>query len=228
MFLVTDTKTIRENALCIHCKSCSRNRHIARNVLKTFSQYGARSLKDFADIDSVRIYNTAASGCFARVWGKQPHITYSEYFDDCERGQHKDGILCQDLQALTFEDGCFDLVISEDVLEHLRDYRKGFQEIHRVLKKAGYHIFTVPLPFSFRHKTFSRFEQKDGHLVPVLPMEYHGDPVRGQSCSFTNFDCDVLSCLEETGFEVFLNISRYDEQRKYGTFDSFVFVTRKV
>jgi len=38
----------------------------------------------------------------------------------------------------------FDVVIAFDVLEHVSDYKKGLEEIHRVLSKNGFAIFTVP------------------------------------------------------------------------------------
>jgi SAM-dependent methyltransferase len=167
----------------------------------------------------------SASGCFARVWGPRPHITYSEYFEDWEGGTYRDAVLCQNVERLTFADGSFDLVVSEDVFEHVRDCRRGFREIRRVLAPGGYHVFSVPIGFT--HPTQERFETRGDQEVPRLPVEYHGDPIRGQIPVRTTFGYDLVDFLESLGFEASLEMSRYDEARRFGTFDCVTVVTRK-
>jgi SAM-dependent methyltransferase len=50
------------------------------------------------------------------------------------------------IEALPFNDGCFDVVVVSEVLEHLRDPQReaGLSEIARVLKSGGVLIGTVP------------------------------------------------------------------------------------
>jgi hypothetical protein len=43
----------------------------------------------------------------------------------------RSGVLCQDLHATTFDDDRFDLVISEDVLDHVTDYQRALRELRR-------------------------------------------------------------------------------------------------
>lgn len=45
---------------------------------------------------------------------------------------------------LPYENGFFDVVISCDVFEHIDNHTKAASEVHRVLKKDGVLIFTVP------------------------------------------------------------------------------------
>ena len=45
---------------------------------------------------------------------------------------------------LPFQDNELDVVICSEVLEHLEDYNKAIQEIHRVLKPGGYFLASVP------------------------------------------------------------------------------------
>jgi 2-polyprenyl-3-methyl-5-hydroxy-6-metoxy-1,4-benzoquinol methylase len=48
------------------------------------------------------------------------------------------------MSALTFADGTFDLIITQDVFEHVMQPAETFREIARVLKPGGAHIFTMP------------------------------------------------------------------------------------
>ena len=59
-----------------------------------------------------------------------------------------------------FQDNELDIVICSEVLEHLEDYNKAIQEIHRVLKPGGKGIISMPFitseheePFDFRRFT---------------------------------------------------------------------------
>jgi len=225
VFLVTEPEHIRENAWCIWCGSSARGRHVAKCVVQSLPQHGVRCVRDLAAVHSLRIYNMSAQGCFAEIWGARPHITYSEYFDGVPSGESRDGVLCQDVQSLSFDDCSFDLIVSEDVFEHVADYRRGFWEIRRVLKPGGHHIFSVPIGFT--HPTLARFDTQGACEVPCLPIEYHGDPIRGQIPVRTSFGYDLLGFLESLGFAASLEISRYDDARRYGTFDCATFVTRK-
>ncbi len=72
-------------------------------------------------------------------------VTVSEYMPTEKRGSIINGILNEDVQNLTFEDESFDLVTSNQVMEHVPDDIKGFQECFRTLKSGGKLIFTVPL-----------------------------------------------------------------------------------
>ena len=226
VFVVVDPETIRENALCFWCRSSSRNRHVARCILQALAARGVKRFGDLSRAEHISVYNLSASGPFARVWGRPANITYSEYFDGCRSGERRDGILCQDVQRLSFDDESFDLVVSEDVFEHVPDYRRGFAEVRRVLKPGGYHIFSVP--FSLTGPTTERFELRDGAPVPVLPVESHGDPVRGTVPVFTDFGSDLPEVLTGVGFEVRLEWSQPQEEKRYGTFASYTFVTRKM
>jgi hypothetical protein len=99
---------------------------------------------------------------------------------------------------------------------------KSFKEIFRVLKTGGYHIFTVP--FVFDKPTIVRVDTERD--VFLLPPEYHDDYIRGKILAYRTFGIDLFTVLDKLGFETFIHISRYQDQR-WGIFDSYVFISKK-
>lgn len=217
--------TVRNHALCVRCGSCSRNRHVALAILDALADRGVRALADLRGRPEIAVLHTATTGALANALRGVHGAVFSEFLDGVPPGTVKDGILCQDLQALAFPDARFDLVISEEVLEHVPDYRAAFREVHRVLKPGGAHVFTIP--FHFDRKTRDLFTRVEGRPVLHEPVEYHGDPVRGLIPTFTHFGHDLFDLLEEKEYEVTLRRTNHRDDRLYGTFDSFTFTTRR-
>ena len=76
---------------------------------------------------------------------------------------------------MTFGDGSFDLVITQDVFEHVLNPALAFREIARILKPGGAHIFTVPL---YRgQQTVIRAADKGNEIQFLQEPMYHGNPV---------------------------------------------------
>jgi SAM-dependent methyltransferase len=123
-------------------------------------------------------------------------------------------------------DNSLDLVITEDVFEHIPDWKRAFGEVHRVLKPGGCHIFSIP--YFFGRKTRELFRWEDGKAVLEEPVEYHGDPIRGSIPAFMHFGRDLSDVLEGIGFETRIEIANFAECERYGTWDSFTLVSRKL
>ena len=69
----------------------------------------------------------------------------SQHFPDIPSGSCREGVRCENLEKMSFDDGEFDLVITQDVFEHVLQPDKAFSEINRTLKDGGTHLFTVPV-----------------------------------------------------------------------------------
>jgi SAM-dependent methyltransferase len=126
---------------------------------------------------------------------------------------------------LTFATERFDLVISEDVFEHVRDYRQGFHEVWRVLRFGGAHVFTVP--YRAEAPTIDRFARVNGRLVPVMPVEIHYDGLRNGIPAVTTFGYDLVDTLREIGFDTAMCPARADEIKDCRTYMSLSFVSVK-
>jgi SAM-dependent methyltransferase len=82
----------------------------------------------------------------------------------------------ENLEAQTFEDEIFDIVVTQDVFEHLFQPGVAAKEIARTLKPGGYAIISVPV---VRHwqQSRRRASLQDGQVIHHYPEDYHGNPV---------------------------------------------------
>lgn len=102
----------------------------------------------------------------------------SQYDPSFAFGQdHSDGWRNENLEAQTYGDGSFDLVITQDVFEHLFRPDKAIAEIARTLKPGGAHICTTPLVAGVSPSRRRASLGKDGQVVHHHPPEYHQNPV---------------------------------------------------
>lgn len=217
-----DPAEARNQMSCIFCHSSSRKRHVAKIIKDIFCLSGP-----FKNITTagISIYNTENEDIFSRYLAEYEDYYCSSYWPDVLPGTEiRPNVSCQDLQHLSFPDEKFDLVITEDVLEHVRDDGAAFMEIYRVLKPGGRHVFTIPLILD--RPTIIRIDISTGKDVMLLPPEYHGDPIRGQILAYRTYGIDLFAKLEKVGFSTSMFISRYEDLR-YGIVDSYVFVSTK-
>ena len=225
VFICTDITTAIRNMICPVCKSTSRNRHIAKLIIeKTTTDLS--SISQIPKNTEITIYNTEVYDSFYRVLKSYDLYICSNFFPDISPGERiGERVYCQDLEHLTFQDKEFDIVISEHVLEHVRKFKKAFEEIHRVLKTGGYHIFSIP--FFFDRKTQFWVDTSGEEDIQISPPEYHGDSIRGSIMAFRKFGIDLFDLLDSVGFETSLDISRFMD-KKFGIIDSYVFVSKKI
>lgn len=211
------------NFFCIFCGSFSRKRHVAKVISEIIGNI--LYISDIPKKSSVDIYNTDVGDPFYKVLCEYDSYVCSDYQTNVELGMEmKKGVFCQNIEKLTFSNELFDLVITEDVLEHVRNYGKGFKEIHRVLRKGGYHIFTIP--FNFDRPTINRVDTSNDEDLYILPPEYH-ESKNGKVLSYRTYGIDLFQFLESIGFETHVDFSKYSDQ-KYKIYDSFVFVSKKL
>jgi len=149
-------------------------------------------------------------------WAKRhrgEHVQFCEYLADSDtRGDevlvNGVNVRNEDLTEMTLADGSADLIVHQDVLEHIPSYGAAFKETLRVLKPGGRSIFTAPF-FHCLNETFVRARiLADGSLEHFAPEERHGDPLSPEGIlSFYNFGWNLLDDLWAAGFvDVSLNI----------------------
>jgi len=85
---------------------------------------------------------------------------------------------------LTFADSSFDLMITNDVLEHVPSYEDAYRELFRVLAPGGLLVFTVPFRSEPGRAPDRARVTPSGAVEHLLPPEYHGRRPR-EVCSAT-------------------------------------------
>lgn len=223
-FYCHDLNGVRGSMICVFCRSCSRNRHIAKIILNTFSDSKKEHLNEISnELSKLDIYQASAKGGLNKVLSNSPKYICSEYFDNVIHGEkNSHGILCEDLQNLSFPDNSFDLIITEDVFEHIRHPELAWNEIKRVLKPGGYHIFSMP--FHFDRITFKRIDVSSDKDIFIVPPRYHGDSLRNEGIIvYNDFGVDLYLYLESIGLPTEVFINSYSDLCTSCIYESYVF-----
>jgi SAM-dependent methyltransferase len=137
----------------------------------------------------------------------------TQFFPGVPRGTSRSGVRCEDLERQTFEDACFDLVVTQDVMEHLFDPAAAYREIWRTLRPGGFHIHTTPI-FKDKVSTVRRAERlDDGSIRHLLPAQYHANPIDDNGSLVTfEYGYDLPDLIAKwTTFDV--EVRRFNDRR---------------
>lgn len=100
----------------------------------------------------------------------------------------------------------FDLVITQDVFEHLFHPDRAIKEIARTLKPGGATLMTVPI----LRKTLPsrrRAEIVDGAITHLLDAQFHGNPIDAKGSLVTvDWGYDFVAYLQAVSGLSFLMI----------------------
>lgn len=179
----------RDHLLCSGCGSIPRERALALVLSRHFPDW--RSLTIHESSPGGRGLSVKLS---AECRGYMP----SQYFPGKSPGAVFSGFRNENLEHQTLETGSLDLVITQDVMEHVNDPAKVFAEISRTLKPSGAYLFTTPtykdLVSTQRRATY----HADGTIEYLAEPEYHGNPIDNQGSLVTyHFGHDLVQLAAE-------------------------------
>jgi SAM-dependent methyltransferase len=219
VFFCDDISLAREQLVCALCGATSRYRSIARGVLRAVAEKaGVRgaciaTLASRRASTTLRLYDTQVASASYRIPDMLSRCPFVEVHSSLYKPSLPfgaalgEGVTNQNLEALTFDDATFDVVITSDVMEHVRLADRAHREIRRVLRPGGIYLFTVP-HFRNRQDTVMRVRISDPEDPErdedILPRAYHpdGNSESGQAIVYRDFGLDLDHQLEELGFEV--------------------------
>ncbi len=244
-FFYSEVALWRESLNCEHCRSTSRYRSIARGLLRAISELTGVKTFSLATLPHssdrrLTVYDTQPPFYYAACAYPLPDLlkktgwidlTLSQYKPHGKTGEIITGdITNQNLECLTYGDELLDIVITSDVMEHVRLDDRAHREIYRVLKPGGIYLFTVPNNRSWE-ETLARVQvndpddpTKDVHL---LEPEYHGDTNNdgtGGVLAYRTYGKDLEAFLANLGFIIEYE---YTRNETLGIMNTELFYCRK-
>ena len=199
--LFCDKETLFEKAIdrpyrssrCTKCGSPSRDRALWWALTRAFPNWRELSIHESSpgwEQSSIRL----AKECVGYV-ASQFNEAYpnGKIIEDerlpCQR------YVVQNLEDQTFRDESFDIVVAQDVFEHLFDPLKAIAEISRTLKPGGSVIITVPVVRKFSPSR-RRAKRLAHGIVHLFPPEYHGNPMSKDGSLVTiDYGYDICALL---------------------------------
>ena len=184
----------REEINCSRCNSFNRQRQLYLAIKKNLG------ISQNINLKKLNIHNTESYGA---VHSKLKEVCFNYSYSEYYKSEKKfvNNIRNENLENLSFQNNSIDLFITSDVFEHLPNPYKGFEEIHRVLKPSGFHIFTVPFN-SDSYKDNKKAEIINGEIKYYSEPEYHLDGMNKEGALVFNvFGKEMLSNLNKIGFQ---------------------------
>ena len=164
-------ENLRESVLASGC--LSRHRAITR-VLELLGE-------SLQSLHYKHLYIPETSTGFVRWLARcvaPRFLETSDYLQDDEITP-ANAVQHQNLCDLTYGDESFDLVICNDVFEHVYDLPQAVDEVRRVLKPGGRLLATFPMAFGQLENVIkAEFQGEDKPPLFGGEPEYHGDPIR--------------------------------------------------
>jgi hypothetical protein len=157
---------LRDGFICIRCNSLPRER--------AFHAVLARVCPDWRER---RIHESSPANKDSKLAAECAGYLFTHYNPALALGEAGPDWRNEDLEQQTFEDESFDIVVTQDVFEHLLEPDRAIAEIARTLKPGGLHIATVPL---VRQDGASRRRARrgqDGELEHLQEAAHHLNPV---------------------------------------------------
>ncbi len=226
---LSKTHKYRETLSCTNCGATMRRRTIAHallNAVNTLTNDGKiNSIEKLADSGRhIDILDTEDYSPISQRLSRLPEYITSKYLPDKEMGINLySNVYNIDLEKITFDSERFDIIITSEVIEHVRDYKSAHREIHRCLKKGGYYIFTVPYNDNIKkHRIL--VDTSTNEDVFLEKPQYHGDAIRGKILAYRVFGREIHDELKNVGFEVKFHLVDNPES---GIFGGDIFVCRK-
>jgi hypothetical protein len=165
---------LRDHLKCDACHSIPRERALMTVLNLRYPNWRTLSLHESSPGSPTS--NKLAREC--------PQFTCTHYYPDIAPGAYKDGMRSENLERQTFADASFDIVVTQDVMEHVLDPAAAYRDIARTLKPGGAHIFTTPV-YKELAKSEVRARANGTQIEYLVEPEYHGNPIDAKGALVT-------------------------------------------
>lgn len=180
---------LRDYFYCTNCYSIPRERALIVTVEKYFPNWRDLVIHESSSNDH---------GASRKIKTNCAQYISTQYYPGNPPGSIINGYRNENLECLTFPDSVFDLVITQDVFEHIYNPANAFNEIARTLKKGGAHIFTVPIINKHNKTEIWAKRGEDGNPVFLGSPEWHGNPIDSRGSPVTmHWGFDIVDFIKK-------------------------------
>jgi SAM-dependent methyltransferase len=147
------------------------------------------------------------------TFSKPINIGIDPAFKDLINTKHKNScevLICSEGHALPFQNRYFSVVISNSVLEHIRDLNPVLKEVDRVLKKSGQFILTVPNDNFTKNLSIASFFERLG--LEMCANKYRNTFNKISRHYHTDTAMQWKEKLENSGFMVIKSWNYFPER----------------
>lgn len=203
---------LRDNFFCSNCFSIPRERALMVTIEKYFPNWRELDIHESSPGNrgaSVKLKNNCEKYISTQYYPNQP---IGATVNDCRN---------EDLENQTFIDETFDIVITQDVMEHVYNPEKAFKEIARTLKSGGGYIFTVPIINKHSPTEVWATKGDNGEPVFLKNPEYHDNPISPKGSPVTmHWGFDIINFIKDkSGLETKIE---YIDKLDYGIRAEFI------
>jgi SAM-dependent methyltransferase len=189
-----DGPYFRNTLRCAHCHSAPRNRALMETLSRRFPQWRSLSIHESSpgwDIVSQRLARECQNYVASQFEPDRPlgsltkgsRLPCGQYF-------------VEDLENQTFRDGQFDLVVTQDVFEHIFRPDLAIREIARTLRVGGATLLTAPMVMR-GNPSRRRARSDGGQIHHLLEPQFHGNPVSAKGSLVTiDWGYDICAYLQ--------------------------------
>lgn len=192
----------RDHLFCSGCGSIPRERALALILTRHFPNWRTLALHESSP---------GVRGLSVKLKHLCPGYVASQFFVTEELGSFVKGFRNENLEKQTFADESLDVVISQDVMEHVNDPVAVFKEVARTLKPGGAYIFTTPT-----YKELVTTERRarylpDGSVEHLAEPEYHGNPIDNTGSLVTfHFGHDLAQIAQQSS-QMNVEVTRFND-----------------
>lgn len=180
---------LRDSLLCSNCGSIPRERALMVIIQKYYPNWKELSIHESSP---------EMRGTSKKLMAECKDYIGSQFFPNSNFGEIINGYRNEDLEKQTFEDEIFDIVVTQDVMEHIYSPEKAFSEIARTLKRGGAYIFTVPIINHFNKTEIWAKKAEDGSPIFLRNPEYHSNPVDSKGSPVTmHWGYDIVDYIHK-------------------------------
>jgi SAM-dependent methyltransferase len=175
----------------LNCETCSGGSIPRERALMLVIRQLLPNWAEFAIHES----SPGSRGVSRLLKTEAPGYIATQFWPGVPGGTDHRGVRCENIESQTFGSDEFDLVITQDVMEHVFHPEAAYREVYRTLRPGGYYIHTAPIRRDLVETQQKAVMNTDGSITHIGEPEYHGNPISGDGSLVTfhyGYDLDEL------------------------------------